>query len=64
MPVNGINAGELRHDRYSGTRLFTVLNIKDFSCFALQAIPFKGMKNRRRSGIPTRPCYYECSPVL
>ena len=21
-------------DRYSGTRLFTVLNIKDFSCFA------------------------------
>ena len=21
-------------DRYSGTRLFTILNIKDFSCFA------------------------------
>ena len=35
MPVNGINAGEFNlSDRYSGTRLFTVLNIKDFSCLA------------------------------
>ena len=60
MPVDGINIGEFVRQVFGykviySTRLFTSVS---------EAIPFKGMKNRGRSGIPTRPCYYACSPVL
>ena len=42
MSVDGVNA-----DKYSGTRLLAVLNIKDFNCFARLSAMLSQLRTRR-----------------
>ena len=50
MPVDGINIGEFVKVIFS----FKHERFKLFCTSVSEAIPFQGMKNRGRSGIPTR----------